>query len=309
MIPSDVGKEFRLTDTACDRGNDAWHEAPTDLSLVLKRIMDWRYSTRSSKEARARLANDAVTRELLEAGLRLITGELKAGRRPATDDDPPVEASPFFDWLSVAKVVQEVGRSGRLRATDAQLRDRWKNRAHYVEDLLSYALWDRHWSLHEQAAQESRAGLMEGEDLVEEIHDASYKDMVALMDNRAYRLSLVASALAAGSPMIAQSNRDAYAYIGRTWSAVYADALAARGWRLRPDISLEEFTVILTSVADGIGFRLMFDDNELLIDHGRERSLLGKAALAMAAACIDFGDGMPLEQLVRQMTTSEQTGD
>jgi len=58
---------------------------------------------------------------------------------------------------------------------------------------------------------------------------------------------------------------------------------------------------MLTAFAEGLGLRIIAETNTRLIDHERRESLLGKAALAIAIACIDTGDGLTLEQMVAQM--------
>jgi hypothetical protein len=271
-----------------------------DLSSVLKRIMDWRYSTRGSKEARVRLANDEITRELLEAGLRLINQQFDPLPEPA-DDDPEIEASAFFKWLSIARVVKEVGRAGKLRATEAHARDRWKYRAHYIEDILAYALWDHHWRLQKHTADQARENLSSSHDLVEAVHQAAYEDHCALLENRSYRISVMASTLTARSSTLQEAFGSIYEFISETWSDVYRDVLDRRGLKLRPGISVDDFTAMLTAVADGVASRSLFDDSERLIDHGKARSLIGTAALAITAACIDPGDGQSLEQIIQML--------
>lgn len=65
---------------------------------------------------------------------------------------------------------------------------------------------------------------------------------------------------------------------------------------IRPDISVQEVSDILQALVDGISVRMAADPNASLVDHERRRSLLGKAALAIIAACVDSGDGLTLEE-------------
>ncbi len=44
--------------------------------------------------------------------------------------------------------------------------------------------------------------------------------------------------------------------------------------------------------------RMLSDSNAKPIDHEKKESPLGKAALAITAACIDSGDGKSLEEVV-----------
>ena len=98
-----------------------------------------RTGTPAEAEARAKLANHDMTRELLEAGMRLVTEQFKPGQ-PPNQDEPIDDASPFFEWLSIARVTAEVANGNKdMKATEGIFRDRWPRRADYIEDLLSCA--------------------------------------------------------------------------------------------------------------------------------------------------------------------------
>jgi hypothetical protein len=72
-------------------------------------------------------------------------------------------------------------------------------------------------------------------------------------------------------------------------------------------VTLADLTDILTALAEGIGMRMLADPDAQLVDHERQQSLLGKAALAIAAACIDTGDGKSLEELLAPLAQPPQT--
>jgi hypothetical protein len=44
-----------------------------------------------------------------------------------------------------------------------------------------------------------------------------------------------------------------------------------------------------------------------VVDHERHRSLLGDAALAVLAGCIDMGDGKSLTELIGDLTATAPT--
>jgi hypothetical protein len=169
---------------------------------------------------------------------------------------------------------------------------------------MAYALWDHHWRLQQEAAETARDDLSKSDDLAKAIHQAAYEDHCALLDNRSYRISVLASTLTKQSPILQESFRNIYDFIGKTWSEAYHEVLAARGLKFRPGVSVDDFTTMLTAVADGVASRSMFDDSPTLIDHENSRSLIGMAALAITAACIDPGDGLPLEEIVKMVSES-----
>jgi hypothetical protein len=257
--------------------------------------------TRKTEAALRRLANDPATKEYLEAGIRLITAQFQ-GEPHGNGDGGGADQSerrPFFDWLSQSMIVKEVSR-GRLglKGNVGTLRDRWPYHPHYIEDLLSYALWSRHYAMRVATAEESRDLLATAPDLVEAIHLVAYRDLCVLLGSPAFRVSLIAAATADRDVVVRRAITESYRLVGESWSALYQATLAARGLRLRSGVTLTDLTDMLTALAEGIGMRMLSDPNAQLVDHERQQSLLGKAAIAIAAACIDTGDGKTLEELV-----------
>jgi hypothetical protein len=70
---------------------------------------------------------------------------------------------------------------------------------------------------------------------------------------------------------------------------------------LRPGITLDEFTVMLTGMAEGLGLRHIGELGGRVIDHHHRRALLGKAVNLLIAAAIDPGDGRPIEAVVDEL--------
>ena len=267
-----------------------------DLSPILRRLV----RRRRTKEAQKRLANDRLTREYLDAGLRLITEQMTA--RGNADDEAEDDARPFFGWLSKHKIIEEVGRGGGLQGSEGSFRDRWEFRGDYIEDLLVYALWARHWSLVASVAEESRELLTHSVDFVHAIHQVAYRDLCTLLDNPAYKISIIGAATAARDDTARDAIAETYRVITDSWSSLYKMTLEARGLKLRPGVTLREITDMLTAMADGLGLRIIADPGSPLIDHDRQESLLGKAALAFVIACVDIGDGQSIEDLVRTLS-------
>src|SRR5215472_3941815 len=141
---------------------------------VLPCLTSRQSSTRKTREARNGLANHPLTREYLDAGLRLMAGQFRPESRPADDDDDEwSKQSAFFDWLSAQKVIDEVSRGGRLRGNQGTFEDRWPYKDYYIQDLLSYALWGKHWAQHAAVAEEFAEPLTTGADFVQAVHEAS----------------------------------------------------------------------------------------------------------------------------------------
>jgi hypothetical protein len=269
-----------------------------DLSSVLRRLA----ARRRTPESRRKLASSALTQEYLEAGLSLIARHFEAREILDEESGEPGINHPFLDWLSYQDVFDEVGKRGNLRGGQQSFHERWPYRSHYIEDLMSYALWVRHWSRHISTVEESTDSLTHDPDFVRAVHVVAYRDLCMLLDNPEYRISLIAAATSGRDSTASEAMSETYRVVGESWSAVYRKTMEARSLRLRPGVTLDDVTDMLTALADGVGLRLISDPNANLIDHEHQQSLLGKAALAIVVSCVDPGDHNSLEDLARMFT-------
>lgn len=272
--------------------------AEDDLSLVLSCLMSRESSTRKTSQARRNLANNPLTREYLNAGLRLIAEQFRPDTNITDDDDKWGRQSAFFDWLSAQKVIDEVSRGGRQRGNQGTFDDRWPYRDYYIQDLLAYSLWVRHWA--EQAAMaETLAGeLAAGADLAHAVHEAAYWSCRAQLTNPSSRVWLITSAISDRYPAMKTAMAKVHRQVEASWKPVYEAAISGRGLRLRPGITLDDFSDVISALSSGISLRILSDPDANLLDDEHGRSLLGTATLAILAACVDPGDGKSLEEVI-----------
>lgn len=276
--------------------------AEDDLSPVLPCLTSRQSSTRKTSQARNALANHPLTREYLDAGLRLMAEQFRPETRQAgEDDDEWSKQSAFFDWLSAQKVIDEVSRGGRQRGNQGTFEDRWPYKDYYIQDLLSYALWVRHWAQHAAVAEEFAGPLASGADFVQAVHEASYWSCRAQLSSTSSRVWLIASAVCECYPAMKTAMGKVRRQLNDSWLPVYEAAITGRGLRLRPGVMLSDIAEILSALSMGISLRIATDDNADLIDDERKQSLLGTAALAVLASCIDPGDGQSLEEIIREL--------
>jgi hypothetical protein len=265
-----------------------------DLSVVLTRLMARAY--RASEESRRALANDRVTRSFLEAGLSLIAEELGLGTvsAPTGRDDVP---RPFFDWLSLNKVVDRARHDGP--ASLAMLRDRWPSRSDFIEDLMVYSLWSRQWEYHAAVARDAAARLTEYRDQVEAAEQLGYQVVAAFMNERAQRVAMLVEAAAGQDETIRWHRAELYRANHDYWQRFYRAAFDAWQIKLRPDVSLDDFGDIMTAVLEGLILRSI-SDPDAVIDHAAASSLFGKAGLMLGAGACDPGDGLSLSEEVKR---------
>ena len=145
-----------------------------------------------------------------------------------------------------------------------------------------------------------------GTDFSEQIHWITYRDSCSFKENPAYRVALLAAAATAQNSQAAMVTSDMYRLRGEARKKFCEQIIETRGMKLRPDVSVQEVSDILQALVDGVCVRMAADPDASLVDHERRRSLLGKAALAIIAACVDSGDGLALEEFANLVAGQNQ---
>lgn len=275
-----------------------------DLSKVLGSL------NRRTPFGRRRQANDPVTAAYLCAAVRLIQRHLGPGadRTAADPEDADSISRPLFGFLSQRAVAAEVGRNpvpfhrlGRV----STMRERWTHQSHFVADVLRFGLWWSHFpSAHQDEVADVTDEAIRGPDPVRGIHRVSYWNMTRLLGTPMFRLSLIAAAQAEGDAVIGDAIAEQHRQNSSMWKQVYDEFLRSHGLRVRPGITLDDCVSLLSAVSDGLAMRALADPAARIIDHDRQRSLLGTAALAVITGCLeraDQGESLSLEQAVREM--------
>jgi hypothetical protein len=276
-----------------------------DLSNVLKRLMSPESGTRKTRDARKRLANDPITRDLLEAGLRLVTRQLQDSK--VFSDASKVEAEnyeetiAFFEWITYKNVVAEAEREGIHDANLGKIRDRWPFKDRYVEDLLAYSLWVKHLAPNIQAAADSANELGSSEDLVEAIHKSAYREVQTTLGNSYFPVSLMTTAIGDRYPYLREAMGKSYDLLHQHWVPIYQALFEAYGLSLRKGVSYEDLADILSALSEGLAVRVRADPGAHFVDAERKSSMLGKAALMLIAGCVDCGNQLDLEEAVRKL--------
>ncbi|MFC4855032.1 hypothetical protein [Actinophytocola glycyrrhizae] len=265
-----------------------------------------------------KLANSPVTRACLESGRRLAERELlgfvgeEHMHRPLctlTRENIANEAELIFrearhdertaralfgtppDWTKAA-----------TRPSIGTMKDRWRTLALYMGDLVRYALRDRYSLTDGMLDEATRAELREAAAFSVAVDKVAYEDMkVVYADETSARFQYLVTGLADFHEQIREALDGVYRHSFGYWRDVYAEILAARGVSLRPGISLDELTMMLTGMAQGLSLRHIGAAGGKVIDHHDRRSMLGKAAQILIAGAIDPGDGREVADVVDEL--------
>ncbi|QXJ22663.1 hypothetical protein AGRA3207_003705 [Actinomadura graeca] len=275
-----------------------------DLSGVLRRL------NRRTPASRDRLANDPVTAAYLAAGMRLIGRHLGpcAVRTSADPEDVNAIDRPLLAFLSQRAVVAEVGTNPdpfpRMGSVST-LRSTWGCHSDFISDLLRFGLWSSHPSHCDAAeAADILERLLEGPDYVEALHRLGFWNILTLVDRPRFRLELFVTAAAEGDEVIQKAMAENFREIKEPWTEICEDLMRARGLRLRPGLTIDEFVDLISAMMEGTALRALADPRAGVIDRAAQRTLAGTGLLALIRGCVvrdDRSDDRSLEEAVHAM--------
>lgn len=280
-----------------------------DLSLILRCL------NRRTPQGRERLANSPVTAAYLAAAMGLIQRHLGPGAERTTVDpeDKNSVLRRLLSFLTQRAVAKQVARNPHpfhRRGNVSTLRSTWKSHSDFIADLLRFGLWAVHYpALHHHEVAAATEQAIAGEDCASAIHKICYWDSSNYLRIPTFRLQLVAAASSEGDEVIQEAISERYAETTEQWKIIYARFLQTRGLQLRPGVTLDACADLLAAVAEGLALRQLANPNCQVIDHDRQRSLLGTAALALIRGCLeptDTPDSLTLEQAVEEMVRDHE---
>ncbi|MFZ1411509.1 MAG: hypothetical protein WAS07_08630 [Micropruina sp.] len=268
-----------------------------DLSGSLRNI------NRARAASRARCANDPVTRALIDAGIRLLQWQFARGDGRAVEDDDLDRD--LLRFVSQRRVVREAEREWpEIGVTMPKFRNRWTSHQYYVADLIRFALTDRQWSLR-VAIDQAENILSNSAEFASAVHRIALAD---LADSRQpeYRFKLVAATMAERDPVVRAALADMYHTLTVAWAEVYRATLEGFGVKLRPGITYEMLTKMISATAEGTALRVLSDHDSDVISPDGQTSMLGTAAIAIVSSVIDPGDGRDIESLLNDTIAAVQ---
>lgn len=253
------------------------------------------------------LANSPLTRAFLEGGRRLAEIELMGGGEQKHTFRP-------LGTLTKKRVIDEAKAIFRAARDDEQvaralygtvpekerpttkpsagtLRDRWDILPYYLGDLVRYVLRERYSLTDGMLDERARAELRGTAAFSAVVDKVAYEDMkIVYADDTSARFQYLMTGLADFHEEVRDALDGVYEHSFVYWRDVYAEILEARGVSLRPGISLDELTMMLTGMAQGLSLRhIVTTRRDEVVDHRERRSVLGKASQLLIAGAIDPG--------------------
>jgi hypothetical protein len=254
---------------------------------------------RRNAESTSKLANDTLTRAYLEAGVRILRREV-ATAKTGTDDDRFLR--PLATLTRETVIAEVAGGPPELHrhGTVGSFRDRWRYFPEYVADLARYTMREDRIK-GDQALADDAVAALSGGDFTGVVHEVAFRRMQVAMQSATSRFRYCAIALAAHDRRIHDAMASVYVGVTDVWERMIDALLSARGLALRPGVSTRDLATMLTAINEGLTVRVASDPDCGALDTDRRRGLLGTAALAMFAGCVDTGDHASLEELAERI--------
>lgn len=259
---------------------------------------------RRNATSTSRLANHPLTRAYLEAGLRILLREFAL---EPTDEDEDRFLRPLATLTRETVIAEVTHGPAELprHGTVGSFRDRWHYFPEYVSDLARYTLREQRMRTDRHLATDAVAALADGE-FSAAVHEIAYRRMAIAMKSATLRFRYSAIALAARDEKLHDAMASVYQGVTGIWERMLDVVLTSRGLSLRPGVTTTELATMLTAINEGLTFRIASDPTSATLDDEQRRALLGKAALALFAGCVDTGDHATLEALADTIAGAPQ---
>jgi hypothetical protein len=262
-----------------------------DFSGIVTRVKGVRESTRTA------LVNSLKVASYLKAGANLVERNLGAPKVVAANSDGRKEYWSGLNFLSERALSREVAELEppflRQRGT-GPYRSTWASHDDYLNDLLAFLFHAMNYDPQYGAELETRGDWLADDDsFVDAVHRAAFHEILAVCRMPLFRLQLVVCATADRNDGIHDAIANNYAGALEPWMKVYEQTIAARGFRLRKGITLEQFTNILAAMTEGFAIRQLGDPAAGVLGDGPSDNLAGMAILAMMNSYLEPVDEPP----------------
>jgi hypothetical protein len=192
------------------------------------------------------------------AAMRLVRQNLgpEAERRLVDIEDSHSVARPLLSFLSQRTVAAEVTNNPHpfpRYGSVSTLRSTWESHSDFIADLLGFGLWSAQYpgTRKDESRDIDAENLVTGDDPVQAIHNIAYWETAAVINSPSFRLRLVAAASTEGDPVISEAMEEIYKGAAEPWKELYENFIQARGLRLRPGITIDDFSNLISAYGCG----------------------------------------------------------
>jgi hypothetical protein len=249
-----------------------------DFSGIVTRVKGVRESTRAA------LVNSLKVASYLKAGATLIERNLGKPLEAVCGDGRKEFWSGlhFLSERALSREVAELDPPFLRQKGTGPYRSTWACHDDYLNDLLAFSFHAINYDPQYGAGMETRGDwLITGDSFVDAVERATYHELLAICRMPLFRLQLVVVATADRNDGIHDSIANQYSGALDPWSKIYEAFIAARGYRLREGITIQEFTNIFAALAEGLAIRHLGDPDAGVLGDDPSENLMGKAVLGL----------------------------
>jgi hypothetical protein len=259
-----------------------------DFSGIVTRVKGVRESTRAA------LVNSLKVASYLKAGANLVERNLGAPTVVTARADGCKEYWSGLSFLSERALSREVAGLEppflRQRGT-GPYRSTWASHDDYLNDLLAFLFHAMNYDPQYGAELETRGDWLANEhSFPDAIFRAAYHELQAICRMPLFRLQLIVVATADRNDGIHDAIANNYAGALEPWRKVYEQTIAARGFRLREGITIEQLANTLAAVTEGFAIRHLGDPGAGVAGDGPNDNLVGMAVLGIMNSFLEPAD-------------------
>ena len=261
-----------------------------DFSGIVTRVKGVREATRAA------LVNSLKVASYLKAGENLVERHLGAPARlragaGAEGQKPYWSGLNFLSERAVAREVAVLDPPFLRQKGTGPYRSTWACHDDYLHDLLAFLFHGMNYDPQYEAARETRGDWLDAEGSFVDIVDrAAFHEVQAITRMPLFRLQLVLCATADRNDGVHEAIANNYAGALEPWMKVYEQTLAARGYRLRKGITMEQFANILAAITEGFAIRRLGDPAAGVVGEKPENNLAGMAILGILNSYLEPAD-------------------
>jgi hypothetical protein len=282
-----------------------------DFSGIVTRVKGVRETTRAA------LVNSTKVASYLKAGANLVERNLGAldSAAPTGEDGrkPYWSGLRFLTERALSREMETLDPPFLRYKGDGPYRATWASHDDYLNDLLTFLFHAMNYDPQYGAELETRGDwLTTDRSFVGAVDRATFHELQAICRMPLFRLQLIMVATADRNDGIHDAISNNYAGALEPWMKIYESTIAARGFRLRKGITIEQFANILAAITEGFAVHHLGDPGAGILGDCPTDNLVGMAVLGIMNSYLEPEDepsGLTLREQFERAANATRPAD
>jgi hypothetical protein len=282
-----------------------------DFSGIVTRVKGVRETTRAA------LVDSVKVASYLKAGANLVEQNLGAlDSKESTGEDgrkPYWSGLRFLTERALSREMENLDPPFLRYKGDGPYRATWASHDDYLNDLLMFLFHAMSYDPQYGAELETRGDwLITDRSFVGAVDRATFHELQAICRMPLFRLQLIMVATADRNDGIHDAISNSYAGALEPWMKIYESTFAARGFRLRKGITMEQFANILAAIIEGFAVHHLGDPGAGILGDFPADNLVGMAVLGIMNSYLEPEDeptGLTLREQFERAANATRPAD